>query len=149
MLSPKSWQPLETAPKDGSEILTYNPQLERYAILYWRPMTRMFESHYDGTYLLNGWWMPLPEAPRKPVTMPKYRRKPELVEAVRVLEEPGERIAELLSWIGGDAYINGSSIYFNGEPWHAARQGEWVLKNEKGKFSALSHAQFMERYEPI
>lgn len=63
-----SWQPIETAPKDGSHVLVY----ER---------GRVFEAQWADTFLgkrNRGWmnynegtgekspthWMPLPEAPR-------------------------------------------------------------------------------------
>jgi hypothetical protein len=67
------WQPIETAPKDGSPILIWQPGQEwfnkvnsthddyRYAIGYWRPeggWGNRNSAHVEPTH-----WMPLPPKP--------------------------------------------------------------------------------------
>lgn len=65
---PLAWQPIETAPKDGTEVLLYS--IGDIGVCYWR--------HDD---VLTGWtwgigkafglptrWMPLPEAPASGIT---------------------------------------------------------------------------------
>jgi hypothetical protein len=88
-----TWQPIETAPRDGTAILIYQPDYEvggereceranfhwrdgqagvwyddhRYAIGYWRPWGgwgNRNNAHVNPTH-----WMPLPPVPtREPVT---------------------------------------------------------------------------------
>lgn len=81
------WQPIETAPKDGSDVLLYFP-LEglkgwsRVVICHWRTIgderghwvwqdraVRGYSDAYKPTH-----WMPLPEPPdvRDHATLPTY-----------------------------------------------------------------------------
>ena len=54
------WQPIETAPKDGTRILwcCYNVEHSRgpwfYSVIYWPD----YEDCWD-----NGFWIPLPDPP--------------------------------------------------------------------------------------
>lgn len=41
-----NWQPIETAPMDGTEVLVYGPPC----------IVRMAISHGDGWYSLPGYW---------------------------------------------------------------------------------------------
>ena len=63
------WQPIETAPKDGTRILLYGYECEtQWNVCYW---VTEEEQGYTGWY---GWdwpayevpshWMPLPEPPK-------------------------------------------------------------------------------------
>ena len=56
-----TWQSMDTAPKDGSEILLWDAG--KFAVVgYWNVLS----SHWTtGDYVLvPTHWMPLPEAPR-------------------------------------------------------------------------------------
>jgi hypothetical protein len=72
-----SWQPIETAPKDGTPILTYYADaygMRRYSIRYW---ANDGAWRIDGERVTEGWsdehrqlrggspshWMPLPDPP--------------------------------------------------------------------------------------
>lgn len=71
------WQPIETAPKDGSVILT-GSYLEEYSGEYEPIKTGRMEwaqefARFDGGWRSTGWysgllspthWMPLPEPPK-------------------------------------------------------------------------------------
>lgn len=78
-MNTNEWQPIETAPKDGTMILTYRDSATVPVILstYWFEK----DEHYDGrsgwyhsqnsvgAYLLDDWetpthWMPLPQPPQ-------------------------------------------------------------------------------------
>jgi len=63
------WQPIETAPKDGTNVLLAWPYISRCAIMgYYHPECRQwleagagwtgYSSHYPPTH-----WMPLPALP--------------------------------------------------------------------------------------
>lgn len=62
-----SWQPIETAPKDGTFVLLFGPHhragQDRQLTACWDGQT--WESADDGygIYLKPTHWMPLPEAP--------------------------------------------------------------------------------------
>jgi len=65
------WQPIETAPKDGDEILTYGKDdegEEYFWVSGWWP----FPTHEKGSWTCwhnSDWathWMPLPERPEEP-----------------------------------------------------------------------------------
>ena len=73
------WQPIETAPKDGTEILLWGPYCERPSpakwydgkwCAYWDGF-RVIESEGDfGTdyreFDVPTHWMPLPDPPKQP-----------------------------------------------------------------------------------
>lgn len=70
------WQPIETAPKDGSEFLAYDPMAKKYDVCTMtHPWSRLFEcravqldgelgayeDEFQGSRATL--WMPLPPAP--------------------------------------------------------------------------------------
>lgn len=61
------WQPIETAPKDGTDIIVNMPQVESgCTFIYWKDGWRLT---YDGKFLCPHvtsptHWMPLPVAPK-------------------------------------------------------------------------------------
>ncbi len=71
------WQPIETAPKDGSEIMLFDPKFQRFRIGSWREdefLPDLGEMWLDDSYddfstglnscpLEPTHWMPLPDAP--------------------------------------------------------------------------------------
>lgn len=76
-LAAQQWQPIETAPKDGTAILVYD---EGAALVTWEVYRRHQEEHADWC-LMDSWqdeqggystvnhpthWMPLPEPPAAP-----------------------------------------------------------------------------------
>jgi len=58
-----AWQPIETAPKDGSDVLIYNPVSGEMFVCYWSKGRWKFAVHIvmkdEPTH-----WMPLPEPPK-------------------------------------------------------------------------------------
>jgi hypothetical protein len=75
------WEPIETAPKDGTPILGY--AYGKYAVVYWEDVLTV-SGHKDGcwalfvpgTWVEDDWWIPthwhsLPEAPTQAVTSDK------------------------------------------------------------------------------
>lgn len=61
------WQPIETAPKDGTEILIYSRYGDQYVVSYddsfnapWRVRNEEGLNAHIPTH-----WMPLPEPPKK------------------------------------------------------------------------------------
>jgi len=57
------WQPIETAPKDGTEILTYRKARLISVASYW-PHEGAEWCVSDGVHILNvTHWMPLPPPP--------------------------------------------------------------------------------------
>lgn len=62
-----TWQPIETAPKDGTRILSYSDQEGVQCISWWRDGDTSWSEWcspdgytvFDPTH-----WMPLPEPPR-------------------------------------------------------------------------------------
>lgn len=65
LLKMSYWQPIDTAPKDGTHFLGYREGKESYSEAWWRPDVQSFGG--------NGWhypdnsgpthWMPLPPKP--------------------------------------------------------------------------------------
>lgn len=59
------WQPIETAPKDGTEVLVYAAE-DHYITKaeffdnHWRELS--YEGY--GQYLYPTYWMPIPDPPR-------------------------------------------------------------------------------------
>lgn len=72
--SPKGslgWQPIETAPKDGSWLLGYDRDAETYGgkthkVIRWKGGWWTQWSEHDGVCNATH-WMPLPQSPRDPV----------------------------------------------------------------------------------
>ena len=63
-----TWQPIETAPKDGTEILVYGSwyphgKWKGMTLASWLPNEEMWT--FDGDLMHDvTHWMPLPEAPK-------------------------------------------------------------------------------------
>jgi len=53
-----SWQPIETAPKDGTEILVWHSQCETHEITRWIAHDEMWYSEFNEKDITL--WMPLP-----------------------------------------------------------------------------------------
>jgi hypothetical protein len=52
------WQPIETAPKDGTEILAYWTYAKDHEVLHWG--TCSWKNHKDGAYVTKpDYWLPL------------------------------------------------------------------------------------------
>ena len=67
------WQPIETAPKDGTQFLVYFPAEEGtgvYDVVLWSERHDAWASHYGGwgserySKHYEGFWLSLPEPPQ-------------------------------------------------------------------------------------
>ena len=64
-----AWQPIETAPKDGTRILAYGLERKRYWIVdvvrWHQPGNPVHDGFWIGTHytIKPTHWMPLPEPP--------------------------------------------------------------------------------------
>lgn len=70
------WQPIESAPKDGTYVLIGNPKWEAVWQAYWETEVPLRNWHKEGWQRFNSrgqgllfptHWMPLPDAPKKGV----------------------------------------------------------------------------------
>ena len=70
------WQPIETAPKDGTRILAYGNHLlnaeQTWATVIWQDYSKGFvcdpneATEYDPEVSIITHWMPLPASPEQP-----------------------------------------------------------------------------------
>jgi hypothetical protein len=60
------WKPIETAPKDGTRILVYAPDIDRVLIATFRPSLRIWVGWRET--LVPTHWMRLPNPPWKPLS---------------------------------------------------------------------------------
>jgi hypothetical protein len=58
------WQPIETAPKDGSTVLGFVPAFDQQPVCLIDYSTRYSNWWFLGTECLPTHWMPLPEPPK-------------------------------------------------------------------------------------
>lgn len=73
-----NWQPIETAPRDRSQMLGYNAMLRVPVMVFWYDLSIKDSQWYPcifgvgelfGDYFKAAWpthWMPLPEPPVTP-----------------------------------------------------------------------------------
>lgn len=77
------WQPIETAPKDGAEVLTWDADWQLPLMMHFSSKERFERDYGDPNYMEEGWyvsyrypepgfaeepanpthWMPLPDPP--------------------------------------------------------------------------------------
>jgi hypothetical protein len=68
------WRPIETAPKDGAEILGYSHIDHEFQVVSWDGQNWSFACFHSGirtnrTNLIATHWMPLPEPPARETTV--------------------------------------------------------------------------------
>ena len=56
------WQPIETAPKDGTRVLVYDKADDEILVCYWYDKWELVYGGYVPDESVTH-WMPLPEAP--------------------------------------------------------------------------------------
>lgn len=59
------WEPIETAPKDGTDVLVFAPSLygeNKFQVAYCF-YGQLWEYGYEGTPITPTHWMPLPKPP--------------------------------------------------------------------------------------
>ena len=56
-----AWMPIATAPKDGSDILAYNPATRKHVVVFWKRDAWIFPELVFSSSITH--WMPLPDAP--------------------------------------------------------------------------------------
>lgn len=81
----------------------------------------------------------------------KYKKRPELIEAMRWC---GEQDGKILDWIhkeGGSARFGTGRIFIDifGGGVHAAERGDFIVKGVDGDFSVMSPAHFELYYEEV
>lgn len=83
----------------------------------------------------------------------KYARESPVVDAVRLTPE---NLTQVKEWCGGIDWSCPSmgpwatGIQFGNEyVTHEAADGDWVLKDEHGRFFSMSAAEFKEQYAEI
>ncbi|QEL18756.1 hypothetical protein PX52LOC_05793 [Limnoglobus roseus] len=63
-----SWQPIETAPKDGTEVLLLSHPAAMlppdYAVAYWDEVDEVWYWNKPKRFLCPTHWMPLPAPPQ-------------------------------------------------------------------------------------
>jgi len=63
-----TWQPIETAPKDGSLVLTWGSSRAQYSVSYWDDQDEFWATDYrekgNVSMVYATHWMPLPEPPK-------------------------------------------------------------------------------------
>jgi hypothetical protein len=76
----QSGKPIETAPRDGTEVLAYKPRLKS-----WLPVRWLDADHpdYEGEFFHHAWdytpmeglthWVPMPPPPAQGIDSPKGR----------------------------------------------------------------------------
>jgi hypothetical protein len=58
-----NWQPIETAPKDGTPILAFRPVVPIGQVVGYLTANGLFISAVGGWCLLPTHWQPLPDPP--------------------------------------------------------------------------------------
>lgn len=62
-----NWQPIETAPKDGNDIIVFCDDTNEMMVAFWNKKYEGWQfamGHYDGAHVCSpSHWMPLPEPP--------------------------------------------------------------------------------------
>jgi hypothetical protein len=80
--------------------------------------------------------------------MPKYRKKPVVIEAV---QWDGTNYDEIGDWMGLNATceINGAFVIPTLEGDHLARVGDWIIKGVAGEFYPCKPDIFERTYEKV
>ena len=55
-----SWQPIKTAPRDGTKVFGYCPRIDELIIMKWSDGRWVVAWDHDDC-IQPRWWMPLPE----------------------------------------------------------------------------------------
>lgn len=64
--SSMEWQPIETAPKDGTDILVFNKFSKEQLVVFWDNGAWVFATNRDKCQIITNahYWMPLPKSPQ-------------------------------------------------------------------------------------
>ena len=84
--------------------------------------------------------------------MPKYRKKPVVIEAVQLSRS---NFVEVVDWLGLDGLADGTSedecvieiISLEGN--HLARNSDWIIRGIKGEFYPCKPDIFNQTYEKV
>jgi hypothetical protein len=78
--------------------------------------------------------------------MPKFRKKPVVIEALRF----GGNFDEIEAFVGGDAeFRDGELLVATLEGPLRAAPGDWIIKGVKGEFYPCKPDIFEATYEPV
>ena len=92
------------------------------------------------------------------MTIPKYRKKPIVVEAMHISRF---NYSEILAWgkgnidlkyhdfCGFDSYRTVALTITTSTGTHDAYEGDWIVKGINGQFYAMPNDTFKELYEPV
>lgn len=82
--------------------------------------------------------------------MPKFRKKPIVIEAVQY---DGENRDEILVKLGmpevGEDFLTGNLIISTLEGEMTASKGDWIIKGINGEFYPVKNDIFKKTYDPI
>lgn len=79
--------------------------------------------------------------------MPKFRKKPMVVEARRY---DGGNHTEIVTWTGYVAYQKGDGLFvLTLEGTLEADPGDWIIQGVKGEFYPCKPGVFEQTYEPV
>ena len=62
----REWKPIETAPKDGTDVLAYVPETDQQFVIYWHQHDKCWAyavCELGTIYCIPTHWMPLPQPP--------------------------------------------------------------------------------------
>ena len=76
----------------------------------------------------------------------KYRKKPVVVEAI---QWTGDNTAEIMRWVGDNAYFRGTLYIKTLEGNYRASVGDYIIKGIKGEFYPCKPVIFEKTYEPV
>ena len=84
--------------------------------------------------------------------MPKFRKKPVVIEAQQVHPTPEHpcNCQDLIAWIGMNAYLVGAGIEIeNSEGVVRAVPGDWIVRHADGHIETIPREVFEATYEAV
>lgn len=80
----------------------------------------------------------------------KYRKKPLVIEAMRIPELKNQEYEDLRDWLDDKASANGRSLWIHtidGDM--VANPGDWIIRGVDGEFYPCTHSVFKATYEEV
>jgi len=80
--------------------------------------------------------------------MPKFRKKPVIIEAVQYTPENDDEMIQHLDGCTGWHMSSDGLVIPTLEGYHLARRGDWIIKGVQGEFYPCKPDIFEATYEP-